>query len=218
MSEMKFLTREGLGAAKRKVLDWTGIHYLQNEAVLLELPVPALREQQARKIKIYGSPMTPEFGLLGLPIKSGWPSMSEYGYADPYEILTHTPNPFTVFLNERKYEAIRMIGLLREAEAQKETYIAHFNRLYEFNLLRASDVLKLRMIKTGHPYTELNVQYRMTGDICKHVSEQFCGGRLRTHPSCKGRPHSIRFFEEMVNLFGCAPGTSFFVSVAKSSV
>ncbi|KAJ5213195.1 hypothetical protein N7449_000364 [Penicillium cf. viridicatum] len=25
-----------------------------------------------------------------------------------------------------------------------------------------------RMIKTGHPYTELNVQYRMTGDICKH--------------------------------------------------
>lgn len=63
MSEMKFLTREGLGAAKRKVLDWIGIHYLQNDAVLLELPVPASREQQARKIKIYGSPMTPEFGL-----------------------------------------------------------------------------------------------------------------------------------------------------------
>ncbi|KAJ9489869.1 hypothetical protein VN97_g3404 [Penicillium thymicola] len=62
-SEMKFLTREGLGAVKRKELDWTGIHYLQNEAVSLELPVPASGEQQVRRIKIYGSPMTPGFGL-----------------------------------------------------------------------------------------------------------------------------------------------------------
>lgn len=59
---MKFLTREGISAVKRKELDWTGIHYLQNEAVSLELPVPASGEQQARRIKIYGSPMTPEFG------------------------------------------------------------------------------------------------------------------------------------------------------------
>ncbi|KAF9247769.1 transcriptional regulator family: Fungal Specific TF [Penicillium roqueforti] len=62
-SEMKFLSREGISAVKRKELDWTGIHYLQEEAVTLEIPVPAAGEQQVRRVKIYGSPMTPEFGL-----------------------------------------------------------------------------------------------------------------------------------------------------------
>ncbi|KGO68081.1 hypothetical protein PITC_053390 [Penicillium italicum] len=74
-SEMRFLTREGISAAKRKELDWTGIHYLQDEAVTLELPVLSAGEQEVRRIKIYGSPMTPEFGLWAFQypsIRDAW--------------------------------------------------------------------------------------------------------------------------------------------------
>lgn len=60
-SETKFLSREGISAAERKKLDWNGLHYLQNEAVALELP-SAAGEQQVRRVKIYGSPLTPECG------------------------------------------------------------------------------------------------------------------------------------------------------------
>ena len=107
--------------------------------------------------------------------KFGWSSKSEYRYADPYEILTHTPNPFTVFLNEREYEAIRMIGLLREAEAQKETYIAHFNRFYEFNLLRASDVLKSQnkdLDEYFYGVLDANLRARGVGDADQMWLEQ----------------------------------------------
>ncbi|KGO58028.1 hypothetical protein PEX2_084670 [Penicillium expansum] len=72
--------------------------------------------------------------------KFGWPSMTDSGFQETPELLTHTNAPFTVFLNEREYEAIRMIGLLREADAQKETAITQFNNFYEFELFRASDV------------------------------------------------------------------------------
>ncbi|EKV11049.1 hypothetical protein PDIG_47860 [Penicillium digitatum PHI26] len=49
--ERKFPTREGISATKRKELDWTGIHYLQDEAVTLELPVSPTGEQQVRRVK-----------------------------------------------------------------------------------------------------------------------------------------------------------------------
>ncbi|KAJ5782247.1 hypothetical protein N7457_004021 [Penicillium paradoxum] len=62
-SEMKFLAREGISGAKRRELDWSGIQYLQDEAVTLEIPVMGLAEPQMRKVKIYGSPLTPEFGV-----------------------------------------------------------------------------------------------------------------------------------------------------------
>lgn len=72
--------------------------------------------------------------------KFGWLSMADSGFQETPELLTHTNAPFTVFLNEREYEAIRMIGLLREADAQKETAITQFNNFYEVELFRASDV------------------------------------------------------------------------------
>ena len=62
-SETKFLSREGISAAEREKLHWNGFRYLQNEAVSLELPVLASGEQQIRKVKIYGSPLTPECGF-----------------------------------------------------------------------------------------------------------------------------------------------------------
>lgn len=58
-TDARFVTRQGDSAAERKALDWSGIRYLQNEAVTLELPVG---EQQVRRVKIYGSPLTPELG------------------------------------------------------------------------------------------------------------------------------------------------------------
>ncbi|KAJ5177538.1 transcriptional regulator family: Fungal Specific TF [Penicillium coprophilum] len=74
-SEMKFLARQGISATKRKQLDWTGIHYLQGEEMTLELPILTAGEQQVRRLKIYGSPMTPEFGLWAFqypPIRDVW--------------------------------------------------------------------------------------------------------------------------------------------------
>jgi hypothetical protein len=60
-TDERFLTRKGDSVTERRELDWTGIHYLQDEAVALELPIPGL-EEQVRTINIYGSPQTPEFG------------------------------------------------------------------------------------------------------------------------------------------------------------
>ena len=65
----RFLTRgEEDSAIKRNKLDWSGIRYLQNEAITLDIESSSLNhstgEQDAvlRRVKIYGSPLTPEFG------------------------------------------------------------------------------------------------------------------------------------------------------------
>lgn len=61
--DAKFLTRNENSAEERKKLDWSGIRYLQDEAVTLELAVSGPGgEQHVRKVKIYGSALTPEFG------------------------------------------------------------------------------------------------------------------------------------------------------------
>ncbi|KAJ5365510.1 hypothetical protein N7517_008396 [Penicillium concentricum] len=64
----------------------------------------------------------------------GWPSMKGDSYTEKHEVVFFASNPLLVFHNEREYEAIRMIGLLREAEAEKKTYESTFNRDYEFDL------------------------------------------------------------------------------------
>lgn len=74
-SDTKFLTRAGDSAAEREKLDWGGIRYLQNEAITLELPIPGDGSQQPRKVKIYGSPLTPELGSWAFqypPIRDVW--------------------------------------------------------------------------------------------------------------------------------------------------
>lgn len=65
--DAKFLTRGSDSPTKRKKLDWGGIRYLQDEAVTLEIPTSSTDststgEGQVRKVKIYGSPHTPECG------------------------------------------------------------------------------------------------------------------------------------------------------------
>lgn len=60
----KFLTRsEEDSAIKRDKLDWNGIRYLQNEAVTLDIQrITEGQDQVLSRVKIYGSPLTPEFG------------------------------------------------------------------------------------------------------------------------------------------------------------
>ena len=65
----KFLTRsEEDSAIKRNKLDWSGIRYLQNEAVTLDIErsfsshSAGGQNAVSRQVKIYGSPLTPEFG------------------------------------------------------------------------------------------------------------------------------------------------------------
>lgn len=60
--DSKFLTRGGDPVEERRKLDWGGIRHLQDEAVTLELPVSGPAGQQVRRVKIYGSPRTPELG------------------------------------------------------------------------------------------------------------------------------------------------------------
>lgn len=50
-----------------------------------------------------------------------------------------------------------------------------------------------RMIKTRHPHTQLNVQYRMALDIGGHASEAFYGSNLITDSSCANRPKAKLF-------------------------
>lgn len=73
--DTKFLTRSGDSVTERKELDWSGIHYLQDEAVTLELPIPGSVPPQMRRVKVYGSPLTPEFGRWAFqypPIRDVW--------------------------------------------------------------------------------------------------------------------------------------------------
>jgi Icc-related predicted phosphoesterase len=74
-SDMKFVTRTGDSVTERKKLDWRGLQYLQDEDITLELPFPDSEGQQVRRVKIYGSPQTPEFGLWAFqypPIRDVW--------------------------------------------------------------------------------------------------------------------------------------------------
>lgn len=58
---------------ERKILDWSGIRYLQNEAVELEGPISG--PGYDGRVKIYGSPLTHEFGAWAFQypsIRDAW--------------------------------------------------------------------------------------------------------------------------------------------------
>lgn len=74
------------------------------------------------------------------------------------------------------------------------------------------------MIQTGHPHTQLRTQYRMAPDICKHVSESFYDSKLTTHQSCFNGLKAKDFSTKMASWYDCRRGTSYFVSVDKSSL
>ncbi|KAL3479449.1 Metallo-dependent phosphatase-like protein [Aspergillus californicus] len=94
----KFLTRgEEDGAIKRKKLDWGGIRYLQNEAVTLDikqsLPNHSAGGQDAvpRRLKIYGSPLTPEFGTWAFQYPAIRDVWSEVVPEDTDILVVHGP-------------------------------------------------------------------------------------------------------------------------------
>ncbi|KAK4865671.1 hypothetical protein LT330_009104 [Penicillium expansum] len=82
-SNMKFLTREGISSAKRKELDWIGIHYLQDEAVTLELPVPS-----SENIRVSNDARNFAFGPLSI-LRSA--TCGQGGSPDDTDILVHGP-------------------------------------------------------------------------------------------------------------------------------
>jgi hypothetical protein len=66
--DAKFATRLENGVELRKKLDWGSVLYLRDEAIMLSIPIQTTdsesseQQQQVRKVKIYGSPSTPECG------------------------------------------------------------------------------------------------------------------------------------------------------------
>ncbi|KAJ0420210.1 Metallo-dependent phosphatase-like protein [Aspergillus carlsbadensis] len=94
----RFLTRgEDNSALKRRRLDWGDIRYLQNEAVTLEIeqPIPCAEGRgsapRRQQVKIYGSPLTPEFGAWAFQypaIRDVWTGAIP---ADTDILVTHGP-------------------------------------------------------------------------------------------------------------------------------
>lgn len=54
--------------------------------------------------------------------------------------FSRLPSPFGFYINERDYEAIRMIGILRESEATKDTATQGWNGQYTFSIFEAANV------------------------------------------------------------------------------
>ncbi|KAJ5826300.1 hypothetical protein N7474_003438 [Penicillium riverlandense] len=75
-----------------------------------------------------------------------------------------------------------------------------------------------RLIRSGHPHVELNVQYRMAPDIAEFVSKQFYNGRLTTDPTSAQSPKIKHWADTMKDLLRCSAGNSFSVSVANTTV
>ncbi|KAJ5800710.1 uncharacterized protein N7518_002778 [Penicillium psychrosexuale] len=67
----------------------------------------------------------------------GWQNapLGDHKYEPEMQLLNFFLNAPLTFINEREYEAVKMIGLLRETAAQEEAYIHQFNRTYEFELI-----------------------------------------------------------------------------------
>lgn len=67
----------------------------------------------------------------------GW-SNNPPQYEERFQIISmYAPMNF---IHERQYEAIKVVGLLREAHDQQDKYPRHFNRNYNFNLIPAQDI------------------------------------------------------------------------------
>ncbi|KAJ5805202.1 hypothetical protein N7474_011089 [Penicillium riverlandense] len=66
----------------------------------------------------------------------GWPNApsGDMMYEPRMELLCFTTYAPLTFVNEREYEVLKMIGLLREAAAEGVVYVSQFNRRYKFNL------------------------------------------------------------------------------------
>lgn len=74
--------------------------------------------------------------------KRDWSHITADGhyFTDQLEIPGLAADKHIVFINERQYQAIRSIGLLREVAANKHRYDLQFNRDYTFDMIPASEV------------------------------------------------------------------------------
>ncbi|KAL2701625.1 hypothetical protein AAEP93_005923 [Penicillium crustosum] len=61
-------------------------------------------------------------------------------FTDKFEIPGLDADKHITFINEREYQAIRSIGLLREVAANERRYDHQFNRDYTFDMIPASEV------------------------------------------------------------------------------
>lgn len=76
-----------------------------------------------------------------------------------------------------------------------------------------------RLLKSGHPAVQLQVQHRMNPEIADFVSREFYEDKLITHSSCRNRQTAQKFRNFMAaKIPNCSPGASYFISVEGSSV
>lgn len=69
----------------------------------------------------------------------GWVNQPP-GFAPKFEILSINSTVPIRFINEREYEVVKTVGLLREAEFQKETMQRGFDHVYMMKLVPASTI------------------------------------------------------------------------------
>lgn len=94
----------------------------------------------------------------------GWQSMEHGGFSPEPKFFHQMPSPFAFFINEREYEAIRMIGILREAEATKDTATREWNGQYTFNIFEAFKVHGAeRTDLHGFFYGVIEAKLKLTG-------------------------------------------------------
>jgi hypothetical protein len=84
------------------------------------------------------------------------------------------------FISEREYEAIKVVGLLREAHHARNSQQTSFNRVYQFNLTPAVPVNPGPM--TGQVY-----------NIFLNIRPNSTGNDLETQPPNSGDPVTITF-------------------------
>ena len=116
----------------------------------------------------------------------------------------------------RHYPSTKKIILIGDT-AQLPPLIASVDK----NEFLESEKLSLfeRLIKSGHPTEQLQVQYRMHPDIGDFVSREFYEGSLINHGSCLNRRSSVNFQTFMEkSIPQCTSGSSYFISVENSSL
>lgn len=99
----------------------------------------------------------------------GWSHISARGpcFTEPFEIPGFGGNAPITFINEREYQAIRSIGLLREVAALESQYQHQFNREYTFDMIPASEDESTETASSADTYyIALEIQPRVDdGDV-----------------------------------------------------
>jgi hypothetical protein len=99
----------------------------------------------------------------------GWSHKSAQGpcFTESFETPGFEGNAPITFINEREYQAIRSIGLLREVAALERQYQHQFNCEYTFDMIPASEVESAETPPSaGTYYVAFEIQPRLdNGDV-----------------------------------------------------